>query len=198
MVRFWRFRKKAKDRFALGEERANVVFTASKKRGNLSQYEQQYLNYLTQRFTAKYLVKHGATKEMVDRATNMKWNAKQMLADMEIKAVGRTADFKLVRMPATYYPPKSQKLARMAENKEKAAPTAKNNEKKINPLRYIPPYRAKKIFSLSKRDLTASKEWVKQYFEESVKPKLERDLGEMYQPRSLKNMKKRLRENQSK
>ena len=80
MVSKWKFRRKATP-CTLAEKRMAVAF--EKKKGGPSNFQKLYKELLKQQVLAKELKDHGAKKELIDRATLMKWQTKRMLHDLE-------------------------------------------------------------------------------------------------------------------
>jgi len=92
MVRWSAFKRKAGPS-NLSHKKVDVLF------GKKNNYKRLYTEYLKQRFIAEYLQKHGASRAAVDRATKLKWQSKQMLADQQVTLVGeKSAVFKPVKV----------------------------------------------------------------------------------------------------
>jgi hypothetical protein len=156
MVHSWKTRRKAGP-IDISHKKVEVLF------GNKAQnYKKLYLEHLKQRLTAEYLQKHGASKAALDRATKLKWQSKQMLADMQTTLVGeKAAVFKPV----------------------KVTPDFRTKSRVVQ----------KRVVWFSRNTLNQIHAEAEKEFTELVKPKLERDLGEMKFPETLRNAKNRLR-----
>ncbi len=161
MVRSWKMRKKAGP-ISISHKKVEVLF------GNKVQnYKKLYMELLKQRLTAEYLQRHGASKAALDRATKLKWQSKQMLADMQTTLVGeKAAVFKPVKVTPDF------------RTKSRVVP--------------------KRVVWFTRDTLNQIHAEAEKEFRELIKPKLERDLGEMKLPEKLRNAKNIMRREASK
>lgn len=137
MVKFWHSRKK-QTMCGLAEKKVGTIL--GREKGRPSEYQKLLLENLKQRHTAMRLKDMGVKKEILNRATLMKWETKQMMGSMEKALRG-------VELP------------------------------------------------LARREMQEQKREVERQFEEIIKPKLDRDIGEMLQPPTLRNAKRILKKN---